>query len=143
VCIKHGAKVERCSSDGCANKAVKGGVCVKHGAKVKRCSSDGCTNQAIKGGVCIKHGAKYIRKRCSSEGCTNIVVKGGVCWRHGANRDPNDESTAFASCVGSEFEKTTVTHHSYQRDSGSSSNQGSLPAEVVLCGMIAENYEEV
>jgi hypothetical protein len=32
-------------------------VCVKHGAKIKRCSSEGCTNQVIKGGVCRRHGA--------------------------------------------------------------------------------------
>ena len=141
--MKHGAKVKLCSSDGCTNQVIKGGVCVKHGAKkeLKRCSSDGCTNQAQKGGVCIKHGAKYIRKQCSSEECTNQVVKKGVCWRHGANRNPNDESTAFASRFGSEFEKTTVTH-SCQRSSGSSLNQDRLPAEV-FCGMIAENYEEV
>ena len=30
---------------------------MRHGAKVKRCSSDGCNNQVQKGGVCIKHGA--------------------------------------------------------------------------------------
>jgi hydroxymethylpyrimidine/phosphomethylpyrimidine kinase len=115
-------------------------VCIKHGAKRKSCSSEGCTNIVIKGGVCWRHGAK--KKLCSSEGCTNIVVKGGVCKRHGACRNPNDESTAFASCFGSEFEKTTVTHPS-QRNSDSSSNQGSLPVEIVLCGVIAENYEEV
>ena len=31
-------KNKRCSSMGCANSSVKGGVCVTHGAKVKRCS---------------------------------------------------------------------------------------------------------
>jgi hypothetical protein len=31
-------------------------VCIRHGAKVKLCSSDGCINQVIKGGVCVKHG---------------------------------------------------------------------------------------
>ena len=47
-------------------------------------------------------------------------------------------------CFGSEFEKTTVTYPN-QRDSGSSSNQAqdSLPAEVVVCGVITEDYEEV
>ena len=30
---------------------------MKHGAKVKRCSSEGCTNHAQKGGVCWRHGA--------------------------------------------------------------------------------------
>ena len=28
---------------------------MKHGAKVKLCSSEGCTNIAVKGGVCMKH----------------------------------------------------------------------------------------
>jgi hypothetical protein len=114
---------------------------VKHGAKLKhnRCSNEGCTNQAQKGGVCIRHGAKV--KRCSSEGCMNNSLKGGVCRRHGAYRNPNDESTALASYFGSEFEKTTATHPN-QRGSGPSSNQG-FPAEVVVCGVIAENYKEV
>jgi hypothetical protein len=40
------------------NQVYKGGVCVRHGAKKKRCSSEGCTNIAKKGGVCTKHGAK-------------------------------------------------------------------------------------
>ncbi len=30
------------------------------------CSTDGCTNKAVKGGVCIRHGAKVEHKRCSS-----------------------------------------------------------------------------
>ena len=53
-----------------------------------------------------------------------------MCWRHGAYRNLIDESTAFASCLGSEFEKTTVTHPS-QRDSGSSSNQAAFPEEDI------------
>ncbi len=64
----HGARVKRCSQEGCANGAVKGGVCVMHGAnkKVKRCSQKGCANEAIKGGVCFMHDARV--KRCSQEG---------------------------------------------------------------------------
>ena len=31
---------------------------MRHGAKVKLCSSEGCTNQAVRGGVCFRHGAK-------------------------------------------------------------------------------------
>ncbi len=58
-----------------------------------------------------------------------------------AYHNPNDESTV-TSCFGSEFEKTTTTHPN-QRNSESSSNQGSLPTEVVLCRVIAENYDEV
>ena len=55
-----GAKVKRCSHEGCANGAVKGGVCVSHGAKVKRCSHDGCAKLARKGGVCTRHDAKSL-----------------------------------------------------------------------------------
>eukprot|EP00984_Skeletonema_dohrnii_P017149 scaffold7744_cov76-Skeletonema_dohrnii-CCMP3373.AAC.2 len=75
---------KQCSSEGCENNVVKGGVCWRHGAKTnaKQCSNNGCTNNAVKGGVCIRHGAKI--KRCSSEGCTNQAVRGGVCKRHGA-----------------------------------------------------------
>jgi hypothetical protein len=52
--------------------------------KNKRCSHEGCANQAVKGGVCITHGAKVTRKQCSFEGCTNYPKKGGVCVTHGA-----------------------------------------------------------
>lgn len=38
--------------------SLKGGVCVNHGAKLKRCSHEGCTKQVVKGGVCWTHGAK-------------------------------------------------------------------------------------
>jgi len=34
-----------------------GGVCVRHGTKLKRCSSEGCSNQVKKEGVCRRHGA--------------------------------------------------------------------------------------
>ena len=73
------------SSEGCTNKIVKGGVCVRHGAKVKRCSSEGCKNQAQKGGVCMRHGAKV--KRCRVEGCTNLIQRRGVCRKHEANHN--------------------------------------------------------
>jgi hypothetical protein len=60
--------------------------------------------------VCRKHGSKV--KRCTIEGCLNNALKKGVCWRHGANRNPNDESTAFALSA-SAFERTAATlpHH--------------------------------
>mmetsp|Transcript_431 Transcript_431/g.989 ORF Transcript_431/g.989 Transcript_431/m.989 type:complete len:142 (-) Transcript_431:701-1126(-) len=55
----------------CSNQ-VKNRVCVRHGAKIKRCCSEGCTKRAQQGGVCITHdGAKH--KLCSSVGCTNRV----------------------------------------------------------------------
>jgi len=140
--MRHGAtpKIKLCSIEGCTNQAIKGGVCKRHGAKAKRCNIEGCTNHAIKGGVCIRHGAKL--KRCSSEGCTNQAVKGGVCRRHGANRNSTDESTAFASYLGSEFEKTTVTPPN-RCIPATSMNNGNLPEEVVVCGVVAAPYEEV
>ena len=51
----------------------------------KKCSSEGCSNQAISGGVCIKHGAVVtsIRKTCSVEGCTTKIRSHGVCTKHG------------------------------------------------------------
>eukprot|EP00984_Skeletonema_dohrnii_P010907 scaffold4291_cov76-Skeletonema_dohrnii-CCMP3373.AAC.3 len=80
--MRHGAKIKKCSSEGCTTYAQKGGVCIRHGAKVKLCSLEGCANNVVKGGVCKRHGAKI--KPCHSEGCTNHVVQGGVCRRHGA-----------------------------------------------------------
>jgi hypothetical protein len=140
VCWRHGAKVipKVCSSEGCTSLARKGGVCIKHGAK-KGCKHEGCTNHAQKGGVCRRHGAKT---GCKHEGCTNHAVKGGVCWRHGAYRNPNEESTAFTSCVGSEFETTTATHPA-QRASTSSTSNPVVPGVVVVCGDVRQHYEEV
>ena len=53
-----------------------------------------------------------------------------------------DESTAFASYLGSGFEDTTVQYPS-QLNPAASMNQGSLPEEVVVCGVVAEHIEEV
>ena len=78
----HHAWTKRCSQEGCANGAVRGGVCATHGATKKRWSNEGCVNGAIKGGVCVMHGAK--KKRCSHDGCTNGVVAGGVWVTHSA-----------------------------------------------------------
>jgi len=84
--VKKKSKSQRkiCSSEGCTNEVINGGVCKKHGAKKKQCNIEGCANGVIQGGVCWRHGAKDKVKRCSSDGCTNYIVKGGVCWRHGA-----------------------------------------------------------
>ena len=68
---------------------------MKHGAKIKRCSTEGCTNYAQKRGVCRRHGAEI--KLCSSDWCTNNVIRGGVCRRYGAKRNAQDASTAFGS----------------------------------------------
>jgi hypothetical protein len=74
---RHGAKLKRCSHEGCVNFSVKvGEVYLRHGAKLKRCSREGCSNQVQKGGVCIRHGAKLTKlKRCSHEGCTNNAIQ--------------------------------------------------------------------
>ena len=86
--VKKRRKRSKCTSDGCTNIAIKGGVCWRHGAKntTNQKRSEGCTNYAVKGGVRKRHGAKVNRKLCSSEGCTNIAKTGGVCVRHGAKR---------------------------------------------------------
>ena len=121
-------------------KTMKGGVCVKHGAKVKLCSSEGCTNQVIKGGVCIRHGAKV--KRCIVEGCTNQSLRKGLSYRHGAYQNNHDESTAFITRFCSEFDQTTLTHPNQRTPSGSTT-QGNVPEEVAVCAVIANNHVEV
>ena len=75
-----------CTDDECTNKAHKGGVCIRHGAKLKRCSCEGCTNRALRQGVCVKQGAKWTKKKCSIEGCASYAIKGGVCMKHGTKR---------------------------------------------------------
>lgn len=57
---------------------------MKHGAKRRLCSTEGCTNMVVKGGVCVRHGAKQIRQTCRWKGCNNVVVQGEVCMRHAA-----------------------------------------------------------
>jgi len=42
--LSQAARVKRCSQEGCANGAVKGGVCITHGVRVKRCGQEGCAN---------------------------------------------------------------------------------------------------
>jgi hypothetical protein len=39
-------KRKRCSHDGCTNQEQNGGVCMTHGAKVKKCSFEGCNKYA-------------------------------------------------------------------------------------------------
>ena len=137
VCRRHGAKAKQCSSEGCTNNALTGGVCRRHGSKVKLCSIEGCTKQEQRRGLCIKHGAKVEHKLCSSNGCTNHAKCRGVCRRHGAYRTPNDESTAFKS---SEFDETTATlnlpHPNTVDALGRRSS--SVPGEVVICREIVE-----
>eukprot|EP00984_Skeletonema_dohrnii_P019348 scaffold9214_cov125-Skeletonema_dohrnii-CCMP3373.AAC.2 len=80
------------------------GVCVRHGAKVKLCSSEGCTNYVRQGGVCIRHGAKV--KRCSSEGCRNNAQIGGECNARGMEQEQESTYAAMkgAYCLFSQVE---------------------------------------
>eukprot|EP00984_Skeletonema_dohrnii_P006970 scaffold2482_cov145-Skeletonema_dohrnii-CCMP3373.AAC.3 len=39
------------------------GVCVKHGAKIKRCSIEGCTKSSSEKWVSVRHGAKLAKKK--------------------------------------------------------------------------------
>eukprot|EP00984_Skeletonema_dohrnii_P012791 scaffold5219_cov148-Skeletonema_dohrnii-CCMP3373.AAC.9 len=52
------AKDDALITEGCTNIVINRGVCIRHGAKIKKCSSEGCTNQVQRGGVCMRHGAK-------------------------------------------------------------------------------------
>eukprot|EP00984_Skeletonema_dohrnii_P012133 scaffold4880_cov173-Skeletonema_dohrnii-CCMP3373.AAC.6 len=58
---EHGAKVERCSTEGCTKQIVDEGMCRRHGAK-RGCSADGCTKQVVKKEefVSDKHGTKFV-----------------------------------------------------------------------------------
>jgi len=79
---------------------------MKHGAKVKRCSHNGCNNLAQKRGLCRRHGAaserggvegqEKTREKCSLLLCTSAAVEGGVCLRHRAlsSLDNKDDSTS-------------------------------------------------
>jgi hypothetical protein len=100
-CTRHTKKGKKCT-----NRSTVGGVCIKHGAKVKRCSHDGCNNIAQKRGLCRRHGAasergvegqeKTTREKCSLLLCTSAAVEGGMCLRHRAlsSLDNKDDSTS-------------------------------------------------
>ena len=138
----HWSKGKLCSSEGCTNVALKGGVCMRHGAKLKLCSSEGCTNVALKWGVCIRHGAKV--KLCSIQGCINRRVRNGVCRRHGAYRNPLDESTVLFGSLGSQFDMTTATLPPWSSGAAVRGQQGgsSVPEEVtVICEEIVEVWK--
>ena len=89
--------------------------------------------------LCVRHGAK--RKLCSVEGCSNYSKRGGVCNRHGAYRNHHEESTAYTSCFGSEFDKTTATRPNQRTEA--SKEHDSVPEEVAICVVIANNHVEV
>ena len=126
--------MKKCSSEGCTNIALKGGVCFRHGAKAKRCSSEGCTNYAQIGGVCIRHGAKI--KRCRIQGCLNQRRR-----KHGAYRNPLDEFTVLFGSLGSQFDATTPTlpHRASRAATRRRQGRSSVPEEVtIVCQEIVE-----
>ena len=67
----------------------KGGVCITHGAMLKRCSHEGCANGAEKGGVCWRHDAnslaaasgKVKRPPQPTEGLEATTTAGGIARR--------------------------------------------------------------
>eukprot|EP00984_Skeletonema_dohrnii_P029495 scaffold20190_cov72-Skeletonema_dohrnii-CCMP3373.AAC.1 len=67
-------KKEECA----LNMGQSGGVCVRHGAKVKEklCSSEGCTNVVVKGGLCMGQRGKY-----AAEKDAQIKLKKEECAR--------------------------------------------------------------
>jgi len=69
-----------CSTEGCPDFAIRGGVCTRHGATKRKCSHDRCTGNAKQGDVCVKNGATV--KNCVAEGCTNQARRRGVYNRH-------------------------------------------------------------
>jgi hypothetical protein len=64
-----------------------------HGAKVKRCSSEGCTDVAQNGGVCMRHGAKrWIANDVAVQDAQ--ILQSKECARGtGQYRNPYDLST--------------------------------------------------
>eukprot|EP00984_Skeletonema_dohrnii_P025938 scaffold15184_cov147-Skeletonema_dohrnii-CCMP3373.AAC.3 len=76
ICIKHGAKVKQCSSDGCITS-----VFIWHGADVKQCSSDGCSMPKMEEfALGMGQRANYVALT-DSEGCAcaNQTQRGGDC----------------------------------------------------------------
>ncbi len=88
----HHARTKRCSKEGCANGAIRGGVCATHGTTKKRCSNEG---YAKKRNVAATMGAptESSREACGSriarglnvaksKGCAKQAQKGGLCRRY-------------------------------------------------------------
>ena len=56
----HGAKIKRCSTEGCtANVVQKEGVRIRHGVKLRRCISVECTSQAKLVEECVEGTTAY------------------------------------------------------------------------------------
>ena len=80
LCISHGAKRKTCKHPGCTKNVKKAGLCSTHGPARKRCEFPDCSKVAVQGGRCIAHGAK--KKLCSVEECTKQAILGGMCKKH-------------------------------------------------------------
>jgi hypothetical protein len=65
VCWRHEAKAnaKQCGYEGCNNGVVNSGFLLRHGAKRNICSGEGCTNSAVQGYL-----ANVAWKVCRSEG---------------------------------------------------------------------------
>jgi len=156
VCIRHGAKVKRCSIEECNNHVIKGGVCIEHGVQIKLWRSKGCANcgrrsvqetwantqsncaiyieelQTKSSGVGCWEGVKVRWRWCSIEGCINEAKLGGLWWTY---------------CIWIRSATQTVPNQRASRaDSGEKKKEGNasgkvtvLSQEIVAClggGMI-------
>ena len=62
----------------------------------------------------------------------------------GAYRNPHDRIYCFHSCFGSDFDKATLTHPNQGTATAlATASQDSVPAEVAVCVVIANNHIEV
>ena len=83
-----------------------------HGARVKRCSVEGCMKQAKASGVCVGHGAKVKEYRCKVEGCGKYAVRQKVCVAHGAlakNKQISSATTKKSKASRSSTPRGTVS----------------------------------
>ncbi len=116
----------RCSHEGCANQARKGGICVLHEAKRTCCSHVGCTNWAIKikGARMESSRVEFVSHRAQSQKGQRFQPLMGVQiepWRevfamHGANlkccghKGCTNWATSFGVCVLHGADKSRCSH---------------------------------
>ena len=127
VCVSHGAQRKKCSYEGCKNKVINSGVCCRHGAKMKICNMKGCNNYANRGRVCARHGAK--KKPCSYEGCTNQSKVNGVCSKHGAKR----KICNHVGCTNQAQSKGVCFRHGAPRKVCTHEGCNTLAYQIGLC----------
>mmetsp|Transcript_17814 Transcript_17814/g.26265 ORF Transcript_17814/g.26265 Transcript_17814/m.26265 type:complete len:106 (-) Transcript_17814:431-748(-) len=68
------------------------------GAKVRKCSSEGCANQVRNGGLCIKHGVPGKRKKCDWVGCEILLREEEYARSMGQNAKNVAKKDALKSC---------------------------------------------